>query len=518
MKTRLVGALHNDFSMYLPRATTSLAKVMTWPEQYAMLDAYYTNNNLYETLYAAFSQYGFNNESIRGLRNPTNAVIAFYAAKLWSGRLDDVFDIETDNQAIIEPIKQVWEWSNWQTKKQEVARTFPKLGDMFLKVSTKLNEFSNSISRVYIESLPPQSVTKMDVDERGYLTYLRLDTPFVDKEEKTWTSTEVWNKETVTYTKWKHDRPSTTKVKDLPQPEIELDFIQAWGGDFIPVVWQGFRQTGGERGEAAIVPAIDKIDEANRMATNLHQNIFRYNRPTTIVGREGVDASGRPLPPITLGDSGKLVANTNPDEENLWILPGMTTVDSLVAKLDYANHLDAIDKQMDSIREDLPETIYSILHTIGGNPSSVSLQTLLLAAGDRLMEARQNAESALIRAHQIALSIGQFAGLFNGLGDYENGDFRHTFASREVWSRDELEKAQVMQTYSSAGVPVTVAAQRAGWSHEQIDELQVKVDEEQQQQQDLNAAKANSVLSQLRVNGNGVGNSRQPVLNGANGN
>lgn len=519
MKTRWIGALNNESMMFLPSTSASSTTTMSWAEQYAVLDAYYNSNGLYEQLASIMALYGYRDEAIRALRNPTAAVIGFYAAKLWAGKLPEALPIETDNQAIIEPIQQIWKWSNWSSAKQEVARTFPKFGDMFLKVSTKRSRSTNQINRVYIESLPPQSVTKMETDERGYLTYLRTDTPIVEEDasgnEKTYVITEEWNKDTQLYRRWKHDKSSTTPIAKLTGLELTLSFVQAWGNDFIPVVWQGFRLTGGERGEAAIAPAIDKIDEINRQATALHKNIFRYNKPTTIVGRDGTDASGRPLPPVSLGSGNALTQSTNPDEDNVWILPGATTVQSLVPSLDYANHILAIDKQMDNIVLDLPELVYSLLHTIGGNPSSISLQTLLLAASDRLLEARQNAESALIRAQQMALSIGAYVGIFPGLSasGYDDGTFEHSFAEREVWTQSEMETAQTMQAYSNAGVPVKIAAQRAGWSEQQINDLDNELQMEQQQQQDLNAAKANQALSMLRSGGN-----RQAQTNGASNN
>lgn len=510
-RTRWFGALRNDSAMYVPQAITTQTEVMPWATQYAMLDAYYNNNGLYESLSAMLATYGYRDEAIRGLRNPTAAVVGFYASKLWAGKLPEALPIETDNEALVPAIQQIWKWSNWQSKKQEVARTFPKFGDMFLKTSTK-RDARGLINRVYIESLPPQAVTKMETDERDYLEYIRMDTPITEEDdngnEKARVVTEEWNKRTQTYRRWKHDKTSETPINRLPGLEETLNFTQAWGYDFIPIVWQGFRLTGGERGEAAIAPAIDKIDEANRQATSLHMNMFRYNRPTTIVGREGNDASGRPLPPVSLGESNKLSASTNPDEDNIWVLPGATTVDSLVPKLNYSDHVLTIDKMMDNIVLDLPELVYSMLHTIGGNPSSVSLEILLLAATDRLLEARQNAESALIRAHQMAISIGQYAGLFSGIGTYDDGTLAHTFAHRPVWEKSEMEIAQTMQSYSNAGVPVEIAAERAGWSEQEVDELTKKLQEEQQKQMEMDEIKARQAMAMKAASG-------KPVFNGA---
>ena len=118
---------------------------------------------------------------------------------------------------------------------------------------------------------------------------------------------------------------------------------------------------------------------------------------------------------------------------------------------------------MSEIRQDLPEMIYSELQDRSGDLSGVAIRNLLAAATDRLLEARGNGEAALIRANQMALTIGQNLGLFSNIGSYEDGDFEHTFAKRPVWDASELEQAEVMRTYTGAGVPAEIAAQRSGW-------------------------------------------------------
>ena len=100
----------------------------------------------------------------------------------------------------------------------------------------------------------------------------------------------------------------------------------------------------------------------------------------------------------------------------------------------------------------------------------------------------------------MALTIGQNLGLFSDIGSYEGGDFEHTFAKRPVWDASELEQAEVMRTYTGAGVPAEIAAQRSGWKPTEVAELQQALANEQAQAQAQSdqAGSVASVLAGLR--------------------
>ena len=78
-------------------------------------------------------------------------------------------------------------------------------GDLFLKIPTRNNK-AGKVERVWMQNLEPQTVTDMTSDERGYLTYIRLDTPQqrrdADGKLKPYTLTEVWEKDTQTFRRW----------------------------------------------------------------------------------------------------------------------------------------------------------------------------------------------------------------------------------------------------------------------------------------------------------------------------
>lgn len=470
----------------------------TWRDQYKVLRAYYLNNGLYDVVKNMLIGANFKAEVVKPLRNPAYRVVEFYAAKLWPGALDQALPIVTNNERITPAIQQIWQWSNWASEKQAVARTFPMCGDLFIKVASKTG-------RVFLQNLNAENVTDFSTDERGFLEYIRIDVPRVrrltDGKLQAYTLTEVWDKSTQLFRRWEHDKGLTATLDQLPTPTERRTFGE-FGIDFIPVVWQPFRNIADERGMAAITPALDKIDEANRQATRLHAMIFRYNKPLWAASAGGVDASGRPLPPPRLGGSSgdKLTMNDDAESDDILRLPGTSKLDALVPNLDFEGALAIIASQMSEIRQDLPEMIYSELQDRSGDLSGVAIRNLLAAATDRLLEARGNGEAALIRANQMALTIGQNLGLFSDIGSYEGGDFEHTFAKRPVWDASELEQAEVMRTYTGAGVPAEIAAQRSGWKPTEVAELQQALANEQAQAQAQSdqAGSVASVLAGLR--------------------
>ena len=89
----------------------------------------------------------------------------------------------------------------------------------------------------------------------------------------------------------------------------------------------------------------------------------------------------------------------------------------------------------------------------------------------RVVEARGNAEAALVRAHAMALTIGQNVKIFSSTGSYKDGDFDHSFTRRDILPEDRLEQAQVIQTLAGAGAGLFAAGRAAGMNEEQANDL-----------------------------------------------
>jgi hypothetical protein len=443
---------------------------------YRVLRAYYYSNGLYDVLRDVLRRQGIAAEALKPLRNPTYRVVEFHAGHLWPGSLPAALPIMADNADIIEPIQQVWSWSNWGSTKQVGARHLALYGDMFIKVVQ-----TDDGSRVYFQVITPEQVTDFDSDERDFLTYARIDVPMLrrnaDGTTTSYMHVETWDKQTGLYQMWEHVDQPLTPTEELGTPTRQVP-ITSFGIDFIPIVHAKFADIGENRGLAAIVPALDKIDEANRQSTRLAQMLFRHNNVTNALERSGLNPmDGRPLPPVRLSDTDP-TTNTEIDgtitlgDDTFLTLPGNTTLKQLVPNLNYDAALHVLQDHMIELEGDLPELVIYRMSD-GRDLSGRAVRLMLGPAIKRVEEARGNAESALVRADQMALTIGQNSGLWD-VGSFENGDFEHCFEQRDVLATDELERAQAqladggaLKAYVEAGMPLEVAVQEVwGWSEE----------------------------------------------------
>lgn len=454
-------------------------------EVYRALELYYLNNGLYDVVAQVAREGAIWTEAMKPIRNPVNRAVEFYVSKIWAGDLPGALPIVTDNKRIIEPIQQIWVWSNWSVKKQLAVRWFALFGDMFIKVETA-EDVDGNPERVYLKIIKPELVTDFDVDDRGVVKYIRLDIPQTrrrgDKAEA-YLHTEVWDKDMGIYRVWHHNRDAQTPVNQLPPPVIEAD-LAFIGIDFLPFVHAKFRDIGEKRGVSCFTHALDKIDEANRQATRLAQMLFRYNRPIMGVTAGGVDASGRPLPAPRLGGSSGTSESDSVilGDDTLLRLPGNAQAFALVPSVNYDSALNILNSHLAELEKDLPELAYYRLRDLGANISGRAVRLLLSDAIDKALEARGNAESALVRANQMALTIGQNAGLFSGIGTYEAGDFDHEIGDRPVIPLTDLDRAELLKLYKES-LPLPSALRLAGFSEDEIKTILADRDSEAEKQQ-----------------------------------
>jgi hypothetical protein len=153
-------------------------------------------------------------------------------------------------------------------------------------------------------------------------------------------------------------RSPNTPTEELGTPMRE-EAIESFGIDFIPIVHAKFADIGEDRGLAAVVPALDKIDEANRQATRLSQMLFRHNNVTNALERTGVDAQGRPLPPGARERHGWRLptgaGHHHARRRHVRHAAGNSTLKQLVPNINYEAALHVLQDHMIELEGDLPE-------------------------------------------------------------------------------------------------------------------------------------------------------------------
>lgn len=458
---------------------------------YRVLRSYYHSNDLYASLQTIASDRGVWSPAIKGLRNPAHRVVEFYVAHLWPSD----FELVTTNTAIAEPLGKVWQWSNWDAKQRLAARWFAMLGDLFIKVVSPPES-----GRVYLQLINPEYVLDFDSDVRGFLTYLHIEVPVVFREGDKTTPmihTEIWDKTAGTYRRWQRDR--RLKVDELGTPN-ETKPLSAFGIDFLPFVHALFQDVGNDRGAGAYLHALDKIDEANQQATRLHQMLYRNNKATWALAANALDSAGRAVPPPNIQGSSSSATSDNGivevGDESFVRLPGMATLLPLVPNINFDAGLSILNAQLRELQDDLPElTFYRLADE--GQLSGAAIRMKMTAGIDKILEARGNGLQALIRANQMALTIGKAAGIdgFDGVGEFDSGDLAHSYAPRDPIAISEAErlanekaKADAAVSQQESGVSVKQTLRDRGYTPEQIASMELERDAEQ-------AAAASRVLS-----------------------
>ena len=417
-------------------------------ERYRVLEAYYHSTGVYDDLARMLAD--VDRTSIRALRNPAHAVVEFYAATLFPGSdLDEAMPIVTENPRLPDAIRQIWGWSNMAANKQVLARWFPLYGDAFLKVSTRTDERTGEVRRVFQQPIKPEHVSEFEVDERGFFMYVRLDIPQVRRvgdEFEPYTHTEVWDKEVNSFRVWEHGLGEDTPISQLGTPRREAP-ITSFGFDFIPLTHAKFQDVGEDRGQSVLLNGIEALDEANRMATRLHQLLFRHNRPVWALEANAVDKEGAPLPPPLARPDGSDGDVLELGDDQMIGLPGNAKLVPLIPDVRYEAMLKALDAHLERMAAyHFPELRYYEISD--RDLSGRAIQFLLAGAVDRVREARGNLERAIVRANEMALTIAQIHNLpgFSATelgGTWESGAFAHSIAERGVLPVNEVDEAEI---------------------------------------------------------------------------
>jgi len=463
------GAAANNLALNIRQNGTeqempysAIADVLWW---------YYLNNGMYDELRMAGMF--LDEPRLKGLRNPAQRVVKFYADTIWPGTLPGALPLDTANRKIVAPLQQLWKWSNWQARKQVLVRWTAVLGEAYIKVAQPAGK-----QRIFLQLLRPEYITERDDDERGNIIYIRIDVPqsrrLNDDDTEFYTYTEVWSKEDGLCRIWEHDGGPDTEIERLGTPQKTYDMMEQWGIDFIPIARAVHLDIGEDRGVGAFLLQLDKIDEANRQATRLHSLLFRHNDVTWALEANMMDAAtGRPLPPPRIAGVAEGEGNETVElgGEKFVRLPGMARLASLVPNINYEAALSVLEAMMAEIEKDLPELRYHTLHE-SSDLSGRAIRLLLGPAIASALEVRANLEDALIRAHKMALTIGQNVGIWKGLGKYEDEDLEHEFAKRDVIPATRMDEAETLKAEKEAGLPLFTSLRRSGASEEEMAEIE----------------------------------------------
>lgn len=459
--------------------------------EYVVRWAYAKNKKLYHKLHA----WGLVEQPMATAWNPVPAVRQFYEKNVLFGKLEIMAEQRptadgseasaTENEALVEAISRIHEWSNFVMLKQELVRTAAVCGDVLIKVAERAassQEEEEQVVSVYLQQLPLGSVRYCRADERGIVQEIRIDTPRMTSifrtADREHVVVEIWRK------RWDDgsggvrfyevEGRRNVDDKDLPAAVRTQNFDEL-GYDFIPVVWARF--------ETPWWDQTDQIDYYNLLA----RKSLQLNVPLGVVRANATDSEGRPMPAPAM-EGGRLQATyqeVGGGAAAILRLPGRTEFDWSSGPIDFA----ALHRDMEEVREavelSLPEYRVAKIDTRAAIAAN-TLDILLKQATQRIVDMRGLLERALVRAQMMGLTLGQIAGLEGfsekEIGRYEKGDFGHVFAERDVFEPSVMAMAAALKELVAAQMPTKLALGLAGFGQAVVDAYDAAAAEQAQRE------------------------------------
>lgn len=443
-----------------------------WDSYPARLSRYENNQHYYSnTAYSSLQKYAEVYKKnhklykfIRGIYNPAYRLVNFYVSNVYGGPINlESFDsgaipIKTDNPELIDAIRQIVIWSNWQTKKSLYVRQGSKLGDVFIKCVD-----NETRKQVHAEIIHPNRIKEMDVDGVGYvkrvvIEYERMEggkptppgkMPRVDG--KTYTYTEIITPDSFQF--FKAGKP--WDYKDDIEGGENSEYENEYG--FVPLIHVPHKDEGRDFGANVWYGSTRKIDELNDTASLTNDQI-----------RNAVN----PLYGITkTGGGNKIDAHPESrDELRILKLPEGADIKPFYIPLDFAAALENIREQMYELERDMPELA---LHHIrqAGNMTAPGIRAGYSDAIGNVQESRANYDAGTVRMFQMCISIAALRGYRNfepfSLDSYKEGELDFYIADRDV-IEDELTLLERATLLKDAGAPIRVIMQTMGGFTEDV--------------------------------------------------
>lgn len=398
---------------------------------------------------------------MRGCYNPCFRLGNFWGAHTWIGRLDatlqngrvadSAIPILTDNPLIRPALGRLWRDSGWAIAKELTARTGAVMGDVGLRI-----EDDPASGKVRIVPVNPATLTWVRPDRQGNVDAYVIHEPRFDprfdpalpgppgQQVVIYEERVTRDGATVTFETFLDGEPygwdGNPAVYDIPYGFVPLVLVphmralpdSCWG-------WGEFQGV------------LAKAIELDRVASELHSQIRKASDPRFFVAGTNPDPGGRAS--VRYDDPSR--ADREPREHQLpMVYGGMgSTCVPMVYPLDIQFTSMEIQNQLQNAEKDYPELRYDSARA-AGDASAKALREVRKAAEAKVHGRRVTYDSALVRAHQMALAIGGWRG-YDGyedfdLGSYASGDLDHEIGERTVFLLDPLDRTEEIQAQLTA--------------------------------------------------------------------
>lgn len=454
--------------------------------RYQILWAFY-ENTAYRNIHTWATRYRADYalyEYTRNIYNPVGRIIDFWQMHLLGGELDPLagdgteqpsaMPIITENEALRPAIAQIWQWSNWQQRKDWLALVGPCLGDSAIKIIDDIAR-----NKVYMQIIHPKTIKSIAKDDFGHIKAYTLEEERANPNNPATTTPVIYNEIVTRDENGKVFFTTTLNGTPYPWNGEEAEWSVDYG--FVPFVHIPHIDVDIDYGWSEVHKIRSKVHEADDLASKLDDQIRKtVDVPWLFTGAKKPSAS----PTTTGSDSSR--DRLSPGREEV---PALYSSDPnakaipLVSDLDIPGVSQHIATILQDIERDYPELKLDIL----GLSGSISGRALAIARQPTVVKVKQRRvayDRGIRDAQAMCVAIGgdrkvdpAFAGF--GLDSYERGDLDHIIGNRPVFAKTEWDDIEINREFwaaaevavSRVGVPLPTYLESQGWTNEQIRRL-----------------------------------------------
>ena len=385
------------------------------------------------------TQYGLD-RYIRNIYNPAYRNGEFWRSSIWGG---PPLEFETENENLLDPLAQVYSWSNWQVQKDILTLYGAVMGDVALRVRDDVGR-----KQVYFEVIHPAAIIEKTVDSRGnvksYVLQEERQDPNRPDRTVIFTEIAIRDGENVFYKTLLDGQP-------FAWDGIDAEFSEPYG--FVPLVFIQHNNVGGEWGWAEMYPGLSKIREIDDLASKTSDQIRKIVDPIWLMIGQS-KPTNTPIFSKTQPTNATLSQHPFPGREEtnaLYVKSENAKAQALIVDLDLPSVREYIKDILAELERDFPELQIDIWAG-SGDTSGRALRIARQRVTTKVEQRRATYYDALLRANKMALAIGGFRDYFSSfsLESFEKGELDHTIKTRPVFALDQLDIAEIDQAQAQA--------------------------------------------------------------------
>lgn len=334
----------------------------------------------------------------RLIYNPVTSVVDFYVDHIWQGSGDAVKTLDSglnlvtpvsskvDDDALLDAVAQLDQWSNWQSESPRVIRYGASAGNVLIEGIDDLQR-----EKITQKTIWAGLVYEIELNDSGDVQSYVIEYD-VQNGNESYRYRKVVTKESFSY--FKNDKPFT------PEGKTGSEEMNPYG--FCPAVWVKHIDDGGDYGTPCFT-SLDKVDEVNSLASHTHDNIHKSIESAKVLSTEGevVPIIGGIINPQT-----KQIAPSDPRLH--WVVlktPQGATVHDLAGNLHLAEAHPYLKDALASFSDDYPELQAHTVIKQNSQLSGAALERMLAPSQSRLDRACANYNQQLIKLRQMQAAI-----------------------------------------------------------------------------------------------------------------